>query len=62
VLVSFGRVLVGFLVITLDMVIGGQAMMVGCFFVVFRGFVVCFVCHFGLSCGKSPGVILRAGR
>jgi hypothetical protein len=36
----------GFLVVALDVVLGCQVMMLGCFFVVLRGFVVCFVCHF----------------
>jgi hypothetical protein len=45
VLVSLGCVLMGFLVIAFDVVLSCQVMMLGCFFVVFRGFVVCFVCH-----------------
>jgi hypothetical protein len=59
VLVRFGRVLMGFLVVALEVVIGCQVVVPGCFFVVLRGFVMCFVCHFGFSCGKSPGAILR---
>jgi hypothetical protein len=54
-LVSFGCVLVGFLVVTLDVVLGCKVVMLGCFLVVLRGFVVCFVCHFRFSCGRSPG-------
>jgi hypothetical protein len=45
VLVSFGGVLMGFLVVAFAVVLGCQVMMLGCFFVVLRGFVVCFVCH-----------------
>ena len=45
VLVGFGRVLMSLLMIALDVVVGGQVMMLGCFFVVLGGFVVCFVCH-----------------
>jgi hypothetical protein len=45
VLVGFGRVLMSLLMITLNVVIGGQVMMLRCFFVVLGGFVVCFVCH-----------------
>ncbi len=44
---SGGRVLVGFLVVAFDVVFGRQAVMLGGFFVVFCGFVVCFVCHLG---------------
>jgi hypothetical protein len=60
VLVSFGRVLMGLLVIALDVVIGGQVMMLRCFFVVLGGFVVCFVCHVHCPGGKYPGAILCA--
>jgi hypothetical protein len=60
VLVGLGGVIMGFLVIALDVVLGSQVMMLGCFFVLLRGFVVCFVSHFDLSCGKSPGAILLA--
>jgi hypothetical protein len=49
----------GFLVVALEVVIGCQVVVPGCFFVVLCGFVMCFVCHFGFSCGKSPGAILR---
>jgi hypothetical protein len=35
-------------------VVSGQAMMFGCFFVVFCRFVVCFVCHFDCPVGKLP--------
>jgi hypothetical protein len=45
VFVGFGRVLMRFLVVALDVVLGCQVMMLSCFFVVLRGFVVCFVCH-----------------
>jgi hypothetical protein len=45
VLVGFGRVFMGFLVIALAVVLGCQAMMLGRLFVMLRGFVVCFVCH-----------------
>jgi hypothetical protein len=45
VLVGFGRVLMSLLMIALDVVIGGQVMMLRCFFVVLGGFVVCFVGH-----------------
>jgi hypothetical protein len=45
VLVGFGRVLVSLFVSALEVVLGGQAMMLRCFFVVLGGFVVCFACH-----------------
>ena len=54
VLVGLGGVVVGFLVIALDVVLGSQVMMLGCFFVVLRGFVVCFVYHFDCPVGNLP--------
>ena len=54
VLVGFGRVFMSLLVIALDVVLGSQVMMLGCLFVVLRGFVVCFVCHFGFPVGNLP--------
>ena len=43
VLVGFGRVFMGLLMIALKVVIGGKVMMFRCFFVVLGGFVVFFV-------------------
>src|ERR1700677_1948074 len=54
VLVSFGGVLMGFLVVAFAVVLGCQVMMLGCFFVVLCGFVVCFVCHFDCPVGNLP--------
>jgi hypothetical protein len=54
VLVGLGGVDMGFLVIALDVVLGSQMMMLGCFFVVLGGFVVCFVCHFDCPVGNLP--------
>src|SRR3984957_6854251 len=54
VLVGFGRVLMGLLVVALEVVIGCQMVVLGCFFVVLRGFVMCFVCHFGFPVGNLP--------
>jgi len=54
VLVGFGRVFMSLLVIALDVVIGGQVMMLRCFFVVLGGFVVCFVCHVYCPLGNLP--------
>jgi len=54
VLVGFGRVLMSLLMITLNVVIGGQVMMLRCFFVVLGGFVVCFVCHVSCPLGNLP--------
>lgn len=60
VLMRLGGVLVGCLVIALAVVLRCQMMMLGGFFVVMRRLLVCFVCHFESSCGKSPGAMLRA--
>src|ERR1700679_4385006 len=54
VLVGFRCVLMSFLVVAFDVVLGCQLMMLGCFFVVLRGFVVCFVCHFDCPVGNLP--------
>ena len=54
VLVSFGRVLMSLLMIALDVVLGGQVMMLRCFFVVLGGFVMCFVCHINCPVGNIP--------
>jgi hypothetical protein len=35
-------------------VLGRQVMMLSCFFVVLRGFVVCFVCHWICPVGNLP--------
>jgi len=45
-LMGLSGVLVTFFVVALAVVLCGQVMVLGCFFVVLRGFVVCFVCHF----------------
>ncbi len=54
VLVGFGCVLMSFLMIALDVVVGGQVMMLRCFFVVLGGFVVGFVCHVSCPLGNLP--------
>jgi hypothetical protein len=59
-LMGLSGVLVTFFVVALAVVLCGQVMVLGCFFVVVRGFLVRFVCHFEFSCGKSPGAILSA--
>ena len=53
-LVGFGRVFMSLFVIALEVVIGGQVMMLRCFFVVLGGFVVCFVCHVECPLGNLP--------
>lgn len=41
--VRLGGVLMGFLVVALAVVLGSEVVMLGCFFVVMRRLVVCFV-------------------
>jgi hypothetical protein len=43
VMVCLGGVLMRFLVVTLAMVLGSEVVMLGCFFVMMRRLVVCFV-------------------
>ena len=45
VLVSLDRVLMGSFVVTLFVVLSGEVVVLGSFFMVRSGFVVCFVCH-----------------
>jgi hypothetical protein len=54
VLVGFRCVLMSFLVVALDVVLSCQVMVLGCFFVVLCGLVVCFVCHFDFPVGNLP--------
>ena len=54
-LVGFGRVLMSLLMIALHVVLGGQVMVLRCFFVVLGGFLmVCFVCHLSCPLGNIP--------
>jgi hypothetical protein len=54
VLVSLDCVLMGSFVVALFVVLGGEVVVLGSFFVVLSGLVVCFVCHEGFPVGDFP--------